>query len=88
MLNALTDAQLQNRRELAGEALDAIKLAIQTGIESRTYGEFTLSDEYVALDIARCTLEAIPAGVNPVEDAYEVVRRWRHRWSEWSAARA
>lgn len=79
----------QNRRELADEALDEVNLAIQTGMESSdTYGAFTLSDEYVALDIARCTLEAIPAGANPVEEGYEVVRRWRHKWSEWSAARA
>ena len=49
---------------------------------------FTESDEYVALDIARRTLEAIPAGVNPVEDADEAVRRWRHLPSRWSEARA
>lgn len=85
----MTTPTQQNRRELAAEALDAIKLAIQTGMESpTTYGPFTTTDEYVALDIARCTLEAIPAGANPVEDGYEVVRRWRHLWSAWSTARA
>ena len=76
----------QKRREIAAEAYDAVVLAIQTGVEQTEM--FTDTDEYVALDIARCTLEAIPAGANPVEDGYEGVRRWRHKWSAWSAARA
>lgn len=84
----MTDVFTQNRRELAAEALDAIKLAIQTGMESSTYGYFTASDEYVALDIARCTLEGVGDGMNPVDDAYGAVRRWRHQASPWSAARA
>jgi hypothetical protein len=77
-----------NRRKLASEALDAIKASIQAGVHDHAYGVFTTSDEYVALDIARCTLEAIGAGVNPVSEADSVVRRYRHTASPWSAARA
>ena len=70
----------------AALALAAIQHQIAYGIGR--LDRFTETDEYVALDIARRTLEAIPAGANPVEDADEAVRRWRHMASPWSTARA
>jgi hypothetical protein len=70
---------------LVVDALNEVRLAIEEGIEKLP--EFTTSDAYVALDIGRCTLEGVLAGANPVEEGYEVVRRWRHKASRWSAAR-
>ncbi len=67
-------------------ALEYVQQQIRYGISRLE--RFTESDEYVALDIARRTLEAIPAGANPVEDADEAVKRWRHEASPWSTARA
>ncbi len=37
---------------------------------------YTRSDEYVALDIARRTLEAIAAGDDPLESAQTAVNHW------------
>ncbi len=71
--------------ELVNAAHNEICLAIQEGIEKLP--EFTISDAYVALDIARCTLEGVAAGANPVEEGLEVVRRWRHKASPWTEAR-
>ena len=71
--------------KLVTAALNETRLAIQEGIEKVT--EFTISDAYVALDIARCTLEGVLAGANPVEEGLEVVRRWRHKASPWTEAR-
>ena len=52
-----------------------IQQAISEGIHSLP--EFTTSDTYVALDIARCTLEAIFAQSDPVDGATEAIRRWK-----------
>lgn len=67
-------------------ALEAVKHQIDYGIAK--LDRFTETDEYVALDIARCTLEGIIGGDNPNDEAYDAVRRWRHEASPWSAARA
>lgn len=67
-------------------ALAAVSDALDNGISDVT--EFTISNAYVALDMARCILEALPAGDNPVTVGLEAVRRWRHEASPWSAARA
>lgn len=69
-----------------GTALAAVDDALTNGIDD--VPGFTISNAYVALDMARCILEALPAGDNPVTVGLEVVRRWRHEASPWSAARA
>ena len=67
-------------------ALAAVSDTISNGLTN--IPEFTISNAYVALDMARCILEALPAGDNPVTVGLETVRRWRHEASPWSAARA
>ena len=70
----------------AALALEAVQHQIAYGIGR--LDRFTESDEYVALDIARSTLESVLAGENPTTGADDGLRRWRHQASPWSAARA
>lgn len=55
-------------------ALKAVKGEIDYGLYK--LDGFTESDEYVALDLARCTLEAVLASEDPVAAAQRSVDRY------------